>query len=121
LYKVITYHDRSGEDKISEYINTLDKQSLTNKDARIRYNKIIEYIGKLERNGTREGEPTIKHITGTDLWELRPIDDRIFFVYWKNDIFVLLHHFAKKTQRTPRREINQALRNLNDFIERFGK
>ncbi|MCR5197101.1 MAG: type II toxin-antitoxin system RelE/ParE family toxin [Pseudobutyrivibrio sp.] len=32
--------------------------------------------------------------------------------------FVLLHQFVKKTQKTPRREIEQAKRELRDFLER---
>ncbi|MCQ4765655.1 type II toxin-antitoxin system RelE/ParE family toxin [Cloacibacillus evryensis] len=30
----------------------------------------------------------------------------------------MLHHFIKKTQKTPRREIEQAKRNLADYRER---
>jgi phage-related protein len=93
----------------------------TNKDARIRYKKIMEYIGQLQAYGVTAGEPAVKHITGTELWELRPAGDRIFFAYWKGSVFVLLHHFAKKTQKTPPREIEQAERNMKDFIERYGK
>ncbi|MDZ5724784.1 type II toxin-antitoxin system RelE/ParE family toxin [Acetobacterium sp. K1/6] len=38
----------------------------------------------------------VKHIDG-DIWELRPLADRIFFFYWKDNTFVLLHYFHKKT------------------------
>jgi len=33
---------------------------------------------------------------------------------------VLLHHFIKKTQKTPLREIEQAKRNLADFLRNEG-
>ena len=33
----------------------------------------------------------------------------------------LLHHFVKKTQKTPLQEIKKAERNLKDFKERFGE
>jgi phage-related protein len=121
LYEVITYKDRAGNDEIAEYINDLNKKMLTNKDARIRYKKIIEYVGQLKTYGVAAGEPAIKHIKRTELWELRPINDRIFFAYWKDDVFVLLHYFLKKTQKTPPREIERAERNLKDFLERYGK
>ena len=55
---------------------------------------------------------------GGDLWELRPIRDRIFFVAWHEGSFVLLHHFMKKTVKTPPREIEQARRELADLKER---
>jgi len=41
--------------------------------------------------------------------------------YYKDNRFILLHHFVKKTQKTPPREIDQAKRNLADFIERNDK
>jgi len=62
----------------------------------------------------------VKHIEG-DIWELRPLKDRIIFFYWQEDTFVLLHYFIKKTQKTPRREIEQAKRNLKDFLDRSDK
>jgi len=34
--------------------------------------------------------------------------------------FILLHHFIKKTQKTPKAEIEQAKRNMRDFLERSG-
>lgn len=63
------------------------------------------------------GEPYIKHLEA-DIWELRPIRDRILFVAWKGNSFVLLHHFVKKTQKTPRREIEKAKRELDDLRKR---
>jgi len=73
---------------------------------------------KILRNyGTLAGEPYMKHIEG-DIWELRPIRDRIFFVVWHGSSFVLLHHFMKKTVKTPPREIEQARRELADLKER---
>ena len=119
MYKVITYNDRAGNDEIKNYLYELAQKQNT-KDARIKLNKIMEYIKQLETFGIAAGKPAINHITGTDLWELRPIRDRIFFAYWKDDIFILLHHFVKKTQKTPIKEIEQAQRNLKDFIERYG-
>ena len=81
----------------------------------------MEYIRRLNLHGIKVGKPTIDKISGTDLWELRPLKDRIFFAYWKDNTFILLHHFVKKTQKTPVREIRQAERNLKDWIERFGE
>jgi phage-related protein len=59
----------------------------------------------------------MKHITG-DIWELRPIRDRFLFFAWQGDSFVILHQFIKKTQKTPDNEIEQAKRNMKDYIER---
>lgn len=74
----------------------------------------------LEEYGTRVGNPIVKHIEG-NLWELRPLKNRIFFFYWKDDKFVLVHHFIKKTQKTPKKEIEKALSNIQDWIKRKGE
>ena len=43
------------------------------------------------------------------------------FAGWVDGAFVLLHSFVKKSQKTPKREIEQAKRELADFKEREGK
>ncbi len=37
-----------------------------------------------------------------------------------DDTFVLLHHFRKKTQKTPQREIEKAKMERDDWITRKG-
>lgn len=71
----------------------------------------------MRRYGTFVGEPIVKHITDK-IWELRPLSDRIFFFYWTDDTYVLLHHFVKKSNKTPNKEIKKAENNLKDFLER---
>ena len=81
---------------------------------------MLEYIKVLETSGTAAGEPYTKHLDG-DIYELRPISDRIFFAAVVGGRFVLLHQFHKKQQKTPKREIEQAKRELKDFRERSEK
>ena len=99
-----------------DYMEKL-RSKRNNKDARVKINKITAYINQLEKHGLSIGEPYIKHLD-SDIWELRPLRDRILFVAWHNGSFVLLHHFMKKTQKTPAREIDKAKRELADLIER---
>ena len=87
------------------------------KDSRINAGKILAYIDYLRKTGARAKEPYAKHLDG-DIWELRPIRNRILYAAWDGDSFILLHHFKKDTQKTPRREIEQAKRNLADHRER---
>lgn len=61
--------------------------------------------------------PYVEHLDG-EIWELRPLRNRILFAGWTDGGFVLLHHFLKKTRKTPKREIEQAKRELADFKER---
>lgn len=87
------------------------------KDSRIKLNKINDYIQVLSQYGTRAGEPYIKHLDG-EIWELRPLRDRILFAGCAKGKYVLLHVFTKKTQKTPKREIERAKRELQDYIKR---
>jgi phage-related protein len=120
MYEVKFYRDKNGKSEIVEYLDSLKEKGETSKTERINRDKILAYIGALEQYGTRVGLPIVRHIDG-NLWELRPLANRIFFFYWKDDRFVLLHHFIKKTQKTPPREIGQARSKMKDFLERNGE
>lgn len=118
MYEVIFYKDSKGNEPIREYLTSLKTKASTSKQDRVKFIKITTYIRSLQEYGTRIGNPTVKHIDG-DIWELRPLSDRIFFFYWQDDTFVLLHYFHKKSQKTPRKEIDKAINNMNDFKERM--
>lgn len=117
MYRIKFYEDRNGKSPVYEFIQ--DMSCKTDKDNRINSRKINDYIQFLSVNGKAAGEPYIKHVDG-EIWELRPIRHRIFFASWDDgaDGFILLHHFLKKTQKTPQIEIDQAKRNLEDILER---
>lgn len=115
MHKIHFYKDKNGSEPVAEYIAALAAKS--DKDSRIKLNKIRDYVKALSEYGTQAGEPYIKHLDG-EIWELRPLRDRILFVGWVNGSFVLLHQFMKKTQKTPAREIAKAKRELADLIER---
>lgn len=115
MHEIRFYKDKNGREPVLDYIREL--QARKDKDSRIKLNKIQDYIGVLSEYGTQAGEPYVKHLTG-EIWELRPLRDRILFVAWYQGSFVLLHSFMKKTQKTPAREIDKAKRELADLIER---
>ena len=117
MFEVEFYFDKHGKSDIIEFLDELKNKSETSKTDRINREKILAYIGALQRYGTRIGKPYVKHIEN-ELWELRPLGNRIFFFYWKDNKFILLHHFIKKTQKTPSKEIMKAKNNLKDFLER---
>lgn len=117
MYDIIFYHSKNGTSEIEDYLDELGRKAETSKTDRINRTKILSYLTALSRYGTRVGQPTVKHIEGS-IWELRPLKNRIFFFYWQDNKFVLLHHFMKKTQKTPQREIDQARYKLKDFLER---
>ncbi|MDR1243040.1 MAG: type II toxin-antitoxin system RelE/ParE family toxin [Deltaproteobacteria bacterium] len=120
MFEVNFYEDRYGEQPVKQVLTEYRDKAQTSKDARIQYQKILAYIRALEVFGTRVGEPQVKHVGG-NLWELRPLAHRIFFFYWRDNKFVLLHHFIKKSYKTPPKEIEQATQNMKDFLERKSR
>ena len=118
MYDIRFYTDKDGKKPVLDYLRELAKKN--DKDSRIKANKIRDYIRILKEYGTAIGEPYIKHIDG-DIWELRPIRDRIFFAEWTGESFLLISQFVKKTQKTPRREIEKAKRLLEEYRERGEK
>ena len=58
---------------------------------------------------------------GDGIWELRPGFNRVFFFYFDNGTYVLLHHYRKKTQKTPKREKDKAKSERADYINRKEK
>ena len=117
MYDIEFYADRNGKSEVADFIKELRQKSPTNKEIRINFNKIAAYLDLLEEFGTRVGEPVTKHLDG-EIWELRPLKNRFLYAYYRDNKFIILHHFIKKTQKTPKREIEQAKRNLQDYLER---
>jgi len=118
MHEIYFYEDRHGNSPVYDYIQSLSRRS--DKSNRINHGKMNDYIETLGIHGKAAGEPYIKHVEG-DIWELRPIRNRVFFASWEGDGFILLHHFVKKSQKTPSRELEQAKRNLADIRERSGQ
>jgi len=75
------------------------------------------YIDLLAQEGLKLKEPYIKKLD-KEIWELRPLRDRILFASWYNNKFVLLSVFMKQTQKTPKKEIEKAMKYLEDYKKR---
>ena len=115
MYNIEIYEDKNGRSEVVEYIKSLQKKN--DKDSKIKFNKIVDYIRLLREHGLSLGTPYIKHLD-TEIWELRPLRDRILFAYWDNNKFILLSYFMKQTQKTPPREIEKAKKLLKDYKNR---
>lgn len=72
----------------------------------------------LERFGLEGAYPHVKKLAGTPLWELRILGSdsiRILYVTVTGKIFLLLHGFKKKSQKTSSREIITAKKRLDEY------
>lgn len=113
---IIFYEDRKGKSSILEYIYWLEQSN--GKGSRIKAAKIHEYIHMLSTYGAFQLSGIYTKHLEDEIWELRPLRDRILFAGVADGKYVLLHVFMKETQKTPRREIEKAKRELADFKER---
>lgn len=117
MYTVEFYETADGRSELWDFLEELRMKAATNKDARIQHKQISLYIQLLQDNGTRLNENITKHLED-GIWELRPGNNRVFYFFFENDTFVLLHHFRKKSQKTPKREIEKAKDERADYIAR---
>ena len=109
MYKIIFFEDSDGYCSLKVHLKELRKNANDgNKDARINFYKIVAYIDTLKKEGTRIGEPIVKHLDG-DIWELRPLSNRILFAFYKENTFILLHSFSEKNSK------NSEARNIKGY------
>ena len=73
----------------------------------------------LEEKGTAVGMPHVKPM-GKKLFELRVHGKdgiyRTLYFAAAGQRFVMVHSFHKKTQQTPKQELEKALKRMNDFL-----
>ena len=116
-YTIEFYITKNGEVLIWEFLEKLRKKSKNDKNARIQYRQISLYIELLQRNGVNLNENIVKHLED-GIWELRPGVNRIFFFYFENGTYVLLHQYRKKT---PKSEIKKAKQERKEYLQMKGK
>ena len=117
MYTVEFYETQDGECQVWDFLEGLRIKAATNKDARIQHKQASLYIELLQQNGTHLNENITKHLED-GIWELRPGNNRVFYFFFQDDVFVLLHQFRKKSQKTPKREIEKAKRERDDYLSR---
>lgn len=90
------------------------------KQSRKVKNKITWTIGLLEYLDVIP-EKYLKHIEETDLYEIRVgfgnNNFRIFCFFDKDRLVIVLNGFQKKTPKTPKNEIDRALRLKQEYYE----
>lgn len=109
------YREENGEQPVLDFVRSF------NKSDRIRIGQHIEALRIL--NITARA-PLVEPIEGK-LWELRIKIDRnayrMLYFLCTGNIVVFLHGFHKKTRKTPKREIDVAMRRLKIRLSRIGE
>ena len=115
MFDIEFYEDINGKSDTLEYLESLQKSK--SKDDRVKANKIRMYMRLLKEYGLSLNEPYIKKLDG-EIWELRPLKDRILFAKTNKNKIVLLNCFRKQSTKTPEKEIEKAKIYLEDYKKR---
>ncbi len=115
-WEIEYYQSPAGSVPVAEFVDSLSPQAKA---------KFIRSLELLEQYGLLLREPWVKSIPDVPkLRELRfaSFGDiyRFFFFPVAGRKLILLHGFKKKTQETPRRELQTAEARMKDYIQRHG-
>ena len=113
--EIILYQKENGEIPIEDFLESMDNKSLQAKTLRT--------IKLLEHNGPQLREPYSKPL-GDGIFELRTkvgTDiSRVIYFFFVGKKAVLTNGFVKKSEKTPKSEIEIAKRYREDFKKRAG-
>ena len=108
MWEIEYYKDASGRWPVKEFIDELGVKERA---------KVAWTIDLLEEFGISLGMPYAEHVEG-ELWELRARlasnRYRIIYFLYTGKTFVMLHGFAKKTQKISRADLQIARNRLKD-------
>ena len=111
-FKVLFYQKADGSEPVKQFLNSLKKK---------RRAKVVRTIEALQNTGNDLRDPYSKHLddgifelrakVGTDI-------SRVLYFFFIGQRVILTNGFIKKTQKTPKKEINLAKKYRNDFLQR---
>ncbi|HED36951.1 MAG TPA: type II toxin-antitoxin system RelE/ParE family toxin [Ignavibacteria bacterium] len=113
MRKIIFYKTPKGNNPVKDFLNTLtDKQA-----------KKVAWVLRLVRDLNFVPKEYLKKLVNTnDIWEIRVQSGsnifRILCFFDKGNLIVLTNGFAKKTQKTPVKEIELAEKRKQEYLIR---
>ena len=109
------YETENGNIPVEEFLNMLDVKMRA---------KLLGIIKILQEKGNRLREPYSKHLDD-GIFELRgkvgSDISRVLYYFYYNKKIILTNGFIKKTQKTPKTEIDKAKKYRSDYLERIDK
>ena len=112
MFEIIFYRAENGNVPIEDFLNSLEPKMRV---------KAVNSLRLLEEFGNQLREPHSKAI-GDGLFELRirfsSDITRIFYFFYIGNRIVLTNGFVKKSQKTPRSELELARKYMDDFLRR---
>ncbi|TDA64064.1 MAG: type II toxin-antitoxin system RelE/ParE family toxin [Clostridia bacterium] len=111
--KVTLYMSPSGRTPVADYIANLNAESRA---------KVARALDLLEQYGPALGPPHVKPLKGTGgLCELRvPFGGQAYRLFFFPDggEVIVTHAFTKKSEKTPKKELQTAISRMKEYQER---
>jgi len=112
-YELIAYEKENGEVPVEQFLKSVNPKMRA---------KLYGLLGILQEKGNLLREPYSKHLED-GIFELRCIfgNDitRILYFFYYEKRIVMTNGFVKKTQKTPKEEIQIAKSRRKSFLERM--
>lgn len=113
-WSIVFYIEEDGESPVRDFLESLEAKTQA---------RFLWSIEQLRVRNVQAREPLVRHLEGK-LWELREESRtnifRLLYFFFSGRRIVFLHGFQKKTQKTPRRELETAQKRKQRFIDREG-
>jgi len=113
-YQVVLYEKENGDVPVEDFINSLDVKMSA---------KIYRLLTMISENGPELREPYSKHL-GDGIFELRAKVGsnitRVLYFFFIGRRVVVTNGFTKKTQKTPKAEIDKAKTFRDEYRQREG-
>src|SRR5438094_10308688 len=113
-WSVVFYRDEEEHSPVRDFLKSLDE------DAQQSIGWAIE---QLRMRNVQAREPLVRHLEDR-LWELRRESRtniyRLVYFFYSGRRIVFVHGFQKKTQKTPRQELEIARGRYTAFLQREG-
>lgn len=111
-YLIELYETPNGRHPVDDFIAEIRRKN------KLMLGRVTKDLDLLERYGRDLSEPKAKHIED-GIFELRskcPAGiTRIFYFFYSGNKIILTNGFIKKTQATPRKELEKAKRYKKDY------
>ncbi len=101
-WKIVYYISATGENPVKKFLDARPKAKL----------KALRILSNIEEFGLSFAIPHIKKLEGAPLWEIRILGEdsvRILYITRQGKQILLRHAFLKKTDKTPKKEIDICL------------
>lgn len=113
-FEIVFYEKENGEEPAKEFILSQPPKMRA---------KLLRLLEMMRLNGNELGEPYTK-LLENGIYEIRAKQatniTRVLYFFEVGSRIILTNGFVKKTQKTPRREIDKAKQYREDYVRRRG-